>query len=92
MPPNQPHRAEIAKLLVAPAARGQGVARPLMAATQNCARAAGRNLPVPDTAAGGDAARLDGKSGWSKAGVIPRYAMFPDGCLCDTVVFWKWLL
>jgi GNAT superfamily N-acetyltransferase len=88
-PPNQPHRADIAKLLVRRSARGQGIARRLMEQAEEASRLAGKTLLVLDTVTGGDAERLYMRMGWTKAGVIPNYALFPDGRFCDTTVFWK---
>ena len=89
LPPNQPHRAEIAKLLVHRSARGQGLARLLMEAAESAARAEGKTLLVLDAVTGGDAARLYDRLGWTTVGVIPNYALYPDGRPCDTTVFWK---
>jgi GNAT superfamily N-acetyltransferase len=91
MPPNQPHRADIRKLLVHRRARGRGVGMALMTAAEDAARARGRTLLVLDTALGGDAERLYTRAGWTRVGVIPGYALFPNGRPCDTVVFWKQL-
>ena len=88
-PPNQPHRGDIAKLLVTRSARGQGVAALLMQHAEEFARGAGKSLLVLDTVTGGDAERLYQRLGWTKVGVIPNYALFPDGRFCDTTVFWK---
>lgn len=88
-PPNQPHRGDIAKLLVHRSARGQGVAALLMQHAEEFARGAGKSLLVLDTVTGGDAERLYQRLGWTKVGVIPNYALFPDGRFCDTSVFWK---
>ncbi len=88
-PPNQPHRADIAKLLVRRSARGQGVATRLMEQVEEASRRAGKTLLVLDTVTGGDAERLYVRMGWTKAGVIPNYALFPDGRFCDTTVFLK---
>jgi len=88
-PPNQPHRADIAKLLVHRSARGQGVAARLMKHAEEASRLAGKTLLVLDTVTGGDAERLYLRLGWTKAGVIPNYALFPDGRPCDTTIFWK---
>jgi GNAT superfamily N-acetyltransferase len=89
VPPNQPHRAEIAKLLVHRAARGRGIARVLMERAEAEARAEARTLLVLDAVTGGDAARLYARLGWTTVGVIPNYALYPDGRPCDTTVFWK---
>ncbi len=53
------------------------------------ARAEGKTLLVLDAVTGGDAARLYERIGWNTVGVIPGYALYPDGRLCDTTVFWK---
>ena len=89
LPPNQPHRAEIAKLLVHRSARGRGIARLLMERAEAEARAEGKTLLVLDAVTGGDAARLYDRMGWTTVGVIPGYALYPDGRPCDTTVFWK---
>lgn len=88
MPPNQPHRADVAKLLVHRRARGQGLGRALMARLEEEAREAGRTLLVLDTASAA-AERVYATSGWTRAGVIPGYALLPTGEPCDTVLFWK---
>lgn len=89
LPPNQPHRAEIAKLLVHRWARRRGIAQLLMEHAESEARAAGRTLLVLDTVTGDDAERLYTRLGWTRVGVIPGYALYPDGRPCDTTVFWK---
>jgi GNAT superfamily N-acetyltransferase len=92
MPPNQPHRADVAKLLVARPARGKGVGLRLMEYAEEVSRLAGKTLLVLDTATGGDAERLYLRLGWTRLGVIPGYAMYPDGTWGDTTFFWKRLL
>lgn len=87
--PNQPHRAEIAKLLVHRSARRRGVGRLLLEQAEREARAEGRTLLVLDTVTGDDAERLYARLGWTKAGVIPGYALYPDGRPCDTTIFYK---
>jgi ribosomal protein S18 acetylase RimI-like enzyme len=89
LPPNQPHRGEIAKLLVHRSARGRGLAQLLMERAEGEARAEGRTLLVLDAVTGGAAARLYARLGWTTVGVIPNYALYPDGRPCDTTVFWK---
>jgi GNAT superfamily N-acetyltransferase len=89
LPPNQPHRAEIAKVLVHRSARKRGIGRLLMERAEAEAKAAGKSLLVLDTVTGGDAERLYERLGWTRVGVIPGYALFPDGRPCDTTVFWK---
>lgn len=88
-PPNQPHRAEIAKLLVHRSARGRGIAQLLMEHAEVEARAEGRSLLVLDTVTGSTAERLYDRLGWNRLGVIPDFALFPDGRYCDATVFWK---
>lgn len=89
LPPNQPHRAEIAKLLVHRSARKRGIAQLLMEHAESEARAEGKTLLVLDTVTGGDADRLYARLGWTKVGVIPSYALFPDRRPCDTTIFYK---
>ena len=89
LPPNQPHRADVAKLLVLRSARGRGLAEALMRRAEECAKQAGKTLLVLDTCSGGAAERLYLRMGWTRAGVIPKYALYPDGSWCDTVIFWK---
>jgi len=91
LPPNQPHRGEIAKLLVHRGARRRGVAQLLMAHAEAEALAAGKSLLVLDTVTGDPAERLYAQLGWNRVGVIPGYALYPDGRPCDTTVFWKTL-
>ncbi|KPF51859.1 GNAT family N-acetyltransferase [Rhizobium sp. AAP116] len=87
--PNQPHRGDLMKLLVHRDARGLGLSKALMAAAEQGAAQAGRTLLVLDTAAGELAEALYEKLGWQRSGIIPNYALFPDGRYCDTVIFWK---
>jgi len=89
MPPNQPHRAEVAKMLVMRWARSRGIGEALMRRAEECALEAGKTLLVLDTVQGGAAERLYARLGWNQAGVIPKYALMPDGSWCDTVIFWK---
>ncbi len=86
---NQPHRADVAKMLVHGAARRQGIAERLMRAAEEAALAVGKTLLVLDAVTGGDAERLYARAGWSKVGVIPNYALFPDGRSCATTYFYK---
>jgi ribosomal protein S18 acetylase RimI-like enzyme len=89
LPPNQPHRGEIAKLLVHRSARRRGIAQLLMEQAESEAHAEGKTLLVLDTVTGDDAERLYTRLGWTKVGVIPDYALYPDGRPCATTVFWK---
>ena len=88
-PENQPHRADLAKMLVAPDARRRGIGAQLMQAAVASAQAAGKKLLVLDTATGGDAERLYERLGWVRAGVIPNYALWPDGRPCATSIFYR---
>lgn len=92
LPPNQPHRADLKKLLVHRRGRGRGLARRLMTAAEGEALALGRHLLVLDTATGSPAEAIYARLGWSRAGVIPDYALFPDGSFCDTTLFYKSLV
>jgi GNAT superfamily N-acetyltransferase len=88
-PENQPHRADIAKMLVHSQARRQGVGAALMRAAEEAAAKAGKTVLVLDTVTGGDAERLYERVGWMKSGIIPNYALWPKGGFCDTTVFYK---
>lgn len=91
-PPNQPHRADVAKLLVHRSARKHGVGARLMEHAEEASRLAGKNLLVLDTCTGDNAERLYMRMGWNKVGIIPNYALYPDGTTwCDTAIFWKQL-
>ena len=87
-PENQPHRADIAKMLVHGRARRQGIAERLMRAAEAAALAGGKTVLVLDAVTGGDAERLYARIGWTRVGVIPNYALFPDGRPCDTTYFY----
>lgn len=87
--PNQPHRAEIAKVLVHSRARRQGLGEALMQRAEAIAREKGRNLLVLDTDEHGAARRLYNRLGWTEAGTIPRYALMPDGADCGSTFFYK---
>jgi GNAT superfamily N-acetyltransferase len=88
MPENQPHRADVAKLLVHRRARSAGIGRRLMEAVEDAARAQGRRVLVLDTASE-TAERLYERLGWQRVGVVPDYAYMPDGALCATVFYYK---
>jgi len=87
-PENQPHRADIAKMLVHRRARRLGVGAAVLAAAEAAARAAGKTLLVLDTASA-EAERLYERGGWQRVGEVPRYALLPDGPFCRTVFFYK---
>lgn len=86
---NGRHRAEVQKLMVATAARGQGIARRLMDAVEAQARADGISLLVLDTQKGSAAETVYARLGWARAGEIPDFALRPHGGLAATVLFWK---
>jgi GNAT superfamily N-acetyltransferase len=88
-PENQPHRADIAKMLVHRSARKKGVGAALMQAAEEAARKAGKTVLVLDTVTGSDGERLYTRVGWTKVGVVPNYALWPQGGLCDTTFFYK---
>jgi GNAT superfamily N-acetyltransferase len=88
-PENQPHRAELAKMLVHRRARRQGLAASLMRAAESMALDCGRTLLVLDAVTGGDAERLYERLGWTRVGVIPNFALRPDGRYCSTTFFFR---
>ena len=89
-PENQPHRGDLAKMLVHQRVRGQGVGAALLIAAEQHALQAGKTLLVLDTAS--DAAeRLYTRHGWQRCGVIPNYALMPNGAFCNTILFFKQL-
>jgi GNAT superfamily N-acetyltransferase len=88
-PENQPHRADVSKLLVHRRARRRGVAAALMDAVDAEARVRGKTLLVLDTATGRDAERVYQRAGWTRVGDIPGYALMPDGTPCATAYYFK---
>jgi len=88
-PENQPHRADVAKMLVHRSARRHGVAARLMTAVEDVARTENKTVLVLDTVTGGDAERLYARAGWQRLGSVPDYALMPDGALCATTFFFK---
>ena len=90
-PENQPHRADIAKMLVHRRARRQGIGAALLVAAERSAREAGKSLLVLDTASG-DAERVYERGGWQRSGTIPDYALWPGGGLCATTYYFKSLV
>lgn len=90
-PENQPHRADIAKMLVHRKARRSGIAQRLMAEAECEARKEGKSVLVLDTVSGGDAERLYVRAGWQRVGDIPNYALMPDGTFCGTTFYCKQL-
>jgi len=87
-PENQPHRADLSKLLVHRRARRQGLGEALMRAAEATARECGKTLLVLDTA-NDEAERLYERLGWERVGVIPAYALLPHGGLCGTTVYYR---
>jgi GNAT superfamily N-acetyltransferase len=88
-PENQPHRADLAKMLVHRRARRRGLGAALLRAAEDTARECGKTLLVLDTVTSGDAERLYRRLGWRRVGVIPGYALMPRGGLCDTTYFYR---
>jgi GNAT superfamily N-acetyltransferase len=89
LPENQPHRADLTKMLVHPRARRRGLGAALMAAAEEMARDCGRTLLVLDTVTGSDADRLYARLGWIRVGEIPDFALLSHGGLWGTMVFYK---
>src|SRR5947199_4503020 len=89
LPENQPHRADLAKMLVHRRARRQGLGAALMRAAEATARDCGKTLLVLDAVTGGDAARLYERLGWVRVGDIPGYALMPRGSLCATTFYYR---
>ncbi len=87
--PNQPHRADLKKLLVHRAARGKGLARLLMHAAEEEAARRGKTILVLDTATDSDAEAIYPRLGWERVGVIPDYALWPEGGFCASTFFYK---
>jgi GNAT superfamily N-acetyltransferase len=90
-PENQPHRGDIAKMLVHRRVRRRGVGAALLAAAERSAISAGKTLLVLDTVTGSDAERMYARQGWQRCGQIPNYALWPNGTLCATTIFFKFL-
>jgi GNAT superfamily N-acetyltransferase len=90
-PENQPHRADIAKMLVHRRARRNGVGQRLMAEVERAAREEGKSVLVLDTVTGGDAQQLYERAGWQRVGDVPNYALMPTGELCGTTFYCKQL-
>ena len=91
-PENQPHRADLAKMLVHRRVRHRGLGAALMLAAEATARDCGKTLLVLDAVTGGDAERLYERLGWQRVGVVPGFALFPEGGPCDTTYFYRTLI
>jgi GNAT superfamily N-acetyltransferase len=88
-PDNQPHRADVAKMLVHRRARRLGLGASLLRGIEDVARRCGKDLLVLDTVTGSTAERLYQRLGWVRVGEIPRYALFPSGGYCSTTVLYR---
>jgi GNAT superfamily N-acetyltransferase len=91
LPENQPHRADVAKMLVHRRARRRGIGQRLLDALHAEALREGRHVLVLDTVTGGDAERLYARAGWQRVGEVPKYALMPDGAYSATTFFYKHL-
>jgi len=89
LPENQPHRADLAKMLVHRRVRRQGLGVALLLAAEAAAREGGKTLLVLDAVTGGDGARLYERHGWQRVGDIPDYALWPRGGFCSTTVYYR---
>ena len=89
LPENQPHRADLAKMLVHRRARRRGLGEALMKAAETLALECDRWLLVLDAVTGGDAARLYERLGWVRVGDVPDFALYPDGGLCSTTYYYR---
>jgi len=89
LPENQPHRADVSKMLVHRRGRRRGIGEALMRAAEAAARDAGRWLLVLDTVTGTDADRLYARLGWVRVGEVPDYALWPGGGTCPTTFFYR---
>jgi GNAT superfamily N-acetyltransferase len=89
LPENQPHRGDLAKMLVHRRVRRQGLGEALLKAAEATARECGKTLLVLDAVTDGAAARMYARHGWQRVGDIPEYALFPDGRFCSTTVFYR---
>ena len=88
-PENQPHRADLAKMLVHGRGRRRGLGAALVRAAEAAAHAEGKTLIVLDTVTGGDAERLYARLGWVRVGEVPEYALWPGGGLCATTFYYR---
>jgi GNAT superfamily N-acetyltransferase len=89
LPENQPHRADVASMLVHRRVRRQGLGTALLQAAEATARERGKTLLVLDAVTGGDAARLYERVGWVRVGDIPNYALYPKGGYCSTTMYYR---
>jgi GNAT superfamily N-acetyltransferase len=89
LPENQPHRADLVKMLVHRRARRRGLGKALMRSAESMALDCGRTLLVLDAVTGDAGERLYTRLGWTRVGVIPRFALMPDGTYCATTFFYR---
>lgn len=89
LPENQPHRADLVKMLVHRRVRRQGVGSALLREAESTARQCGKTLLVLDAVTGGDAERMYLRAGWTRVGVIPDYALMPTGEYCSTTYLYR---
>jgi GNAT superfamily N-acetyltransferase len=89
LPENQPHRSDLAKMLVHRRARRQGLGEALMGAAERTAVECGKTLLVLDAVTGGDAARLYERLGWMRVGDVPNFALYPEGGYCSTTYYYR---
>ena len=89
LPENQPHRADLMKMMVHRRARRKGLGEVLMRAAEDAARECGRTVLVLDAVTDGDAARLYERLGWVRVGDVPNFALMPDGSPCSTTYYYR---
>lgn len=89
LPENQPHRGDLAKMLVHSRARKRGLGEALMKTAESTARECGKTLLVLDAVTDGTAARLYARMGWVRVGDIPNFALYPNGEPCGTTYFYR---
>ena len=92
LPENQPHRADLVKMLVHRRARRRGLGSQLMQAAESMARDCGKTLLVLDAVTNGDAARLYERLNWVRVGDVPYFALMPDGSPCSTTYYYRNLM
>jgi GNAT superfamily N-acetyltransferase len=89
LPENQPHRADLAKMLVSRRMRKCGIGAALLKGAEQMARDCDRTLLVLDAVTGGDAARMYERLGWIRVGDVPNFALYPGGGFCSTTYFYR---
>jgi GNAT superfamily N-acetyltransferase len=89
LPENQPHRADLVKMLVGRRMRKRGLGAALLRSAERMALECGRTLLVLDAVTNGDAARMYQRHGWTRVGDIPHFALYPTGGYCSTTYFYR---